>query len=245
MNRYLKIILSIVVLSLVVGYVIFISRKADSLTDELVCKNIKYTITPLGSNRLITSKEIAIVLEKNNLNPIGRGERDISTNNIEKLLRGNEMIKKVEVFKAPDGTVIIEILQRTPLFRVLGKDDFIVDTDKTIMPIPKTHVCYLPLVTGRVDKQQALNEMNDLMVFLSKDKFWKNQIAQVYVQPNGEVELIPRVGSHNILLGRVQGFETKLKKMNIFYNKVLKNVGWGLYSTINLKYKNQVVCTKR
>ena len=30
----------------------------------------------------------------------------------------------------------------------------------------------------------------------------------------------------------------------IFYQNGLNKVGWNIYSTINLEYKNQVVCTK-
>ena len=37
-----------------------------------------------------------------------------------------------------------------------------------------------------------------------------------------------------------------IKKLKTFYTEGLnKTDGWNKYSTINIKYKNQVVCTKK
>ena len=72
-----------------------------------------------------------------------------------------------------------------------------------------------------------------------------NPIVQIYVDEKNNVELIPRVGNHNIILGDASDLENKLEKLMIFYKKGLSKTGWNEYSTINLKYKNQIVCTKR
>ncbi len=36
----------------------------------------------------------------------------------------------------------------------------------------------------------------------------------------------------------------KFRKLKILYNEGLKYEGWNNYEKINLKYKNQVICTK-
>ena len=79
---------------------------------------------------------------------------------------------------------------------------------------------------------------------MEADEFWKAQIIQVKVLENGELELIPRVGNHTILLGTTDELELKFKKLKIFYEKGLSKTGWNEYSQINLKFDNQVVCTK-
>ena len=70
-------------------------------------------------------------------------------------------------------------------------------------------------------------------------------MEQIFVHPDNEVELIPRVGNHRIMLGTFEGFEEKLDKLQLFYEQAIPKVGWEKYSIINLKYKNQIVCTKK
>ena len=53
------------------------------------------------------------------------------------------------------------------------------------------------------------------------------------------------MGSHKIILGSAHDLEKKFEKLKVFYRKGLEKVGWDRYQTINLKFENQVVCTKR
>ena len=62
---------------------------------------------------------------------------------------------------------------------------------------------------------------------------------------NGEFELIPRVGAQVIEFGKAVDMEEKFEKLWILYNEGFHNTGWNQYERINLKYKNQAVCTKR
>ncbi len=40
-------------------------------------------------------------------------------------------------------------------------------------------------------------------------------------------------------------YETKLQNLKLFYDQAIPIVGWEKYSVISLKYKNQIVCTKK
>ena len=81
--------------------------------------------------------------------------------------------------------------------------------------------------------------------FIEQNPFWKAQISQIYIGENGDFELAPRVGGHNIIFGSSAALEEKFEKLMTFYKKGLSRTGWNEYSVINLKFKNQVVCTKR
>ena len=48
-----------------------------------------------------------------------------------------------------------------------------------------------------------------------------------------------------IVIGEVYNLESKFNKLMLFYEEGLSKTGWNEYKTINLKYKDQVVCTKR
>ena len=81
-------------------------------------------------------------------------------------------------------------------------------------------------------------------MFITHDKFLKAQIDQVYVTEGGEFELIPRIGNHVILLGKAVDLDDKFRKLYAFYKLGLNKIGWNKYNIINIKYKNQVVCSK-
>ena len=80
---------------------------------------------------------------------------------------------------------------------------------------------------------------------MQSDDFWNDQIEQIYVNQNNDVELIPRVGEQVIMLGSFENFEEKLANLKLFYDQAVPKVGWDKYSIINLKYKDQIVCTKK
>jgi cell division protein FtsQ len=67
----------------------------------------------------------------------------------------------------------------------------------------------------------------------------------VYVTASNEVELVPRVGNHIVLLGGLDSYEKKMNKLEAMYNKGFDITGWNIYSVINLKFKDQVICKRR
>jgi cell division protein FtsQ len=90
-----------------------------------------------------------------------------------------------------------------------------------------------------------LKELYDLATFLDKNEFWSAQITQIYRKSNGDFVLIPLVGIHDILLGNTQFLNEKFNKLMTFYQKGLSLTGWNEYSRINLKFNNQIICTKK
>ena len=75
-------------------------------------------------------------------------------------------------------------------------------------------------------------------------RFLKAQIEQVYVDKTGEFELFPRVGNHIIVFGNAEDIDKKFERLLIFYRNGLSKTGWNKYNVINIKYENQVVCSK-
>jgi cell division protein FtsQ len=82
--------------------------------------------------------------------------------------------------------------------------------------------------------------------YIRKDSVLNNLVHQIKVLPDKEFELYLAIGNHKILFGEAVDIEAKFKKLKLFYTDGLnKTDGWNKYSIINIKYKNQVVCTKK
>ncbi|MBP3331258.1 MAG: hypothetical protein J6K90_01650 [Tidjanibacter sp.] len=86
---------------------------------------------------------------------------------------------------------------------------------------------------------------------ISNDAFWDSEIVQICVSQssNGpsdepEVELIPRIGDNVIMLGTLDDFKDKMERLHSFYINAQSWEGWQTGGYLNLKYDNQIVCTK-
>jgi len=103
------------------------------------------------------------------------------------------------------------------------------------------------LVLPGVDSMKCvntINKLNTIAKFIYMDKFWKAQIEQVFVDDNMDLELIPKVGRQVILFGDIDRMAEKFKFLKAFYKDKMSQVGWNKYIVINLKFRNQIVCTK-
>ena len=172
--------------------------------------------------------------------------KSINTELIEEELLKNEMISDIQAYKTPSGIIKLEVIQKMPILRILSANgNYYVDNQGTTMPISSRYVAHVPVVSGYVEKSFAVSDLYKFALFLQENEFWNDQIEQIYVHSDREVELVPRVGNHRIMLGTLDGLEEKLEHLKLFYEQAIPKMGWEKYSMINLKYKNQIVCTKK
>jgi cell division protein FtsQ len=222
--------------------VFYLSPKAKT---EAVCSDVTIEVVENQDISYINEKDVLRMLQKTNSNPTGKNLSDIRTGEIEKILENNNLIRKVECYKTVGGSVKIKVYQRTPILRVMASNkNYYIDSEGKIMPVPDNMSINLPIATGVISDEFAQKQLYEFGLFLQKDKFWNAQIEQIYVAPNKDIELTPRVGNHQIVLGKIENYSENLNKLKLFYEKGLNNIGWNKYSKITLKYKNQVVCTR-
>lgn len=239
-------IVSIIVATLLFCYIVFITFFFRQMKRDVVCHDLEVVVKDSLDKHFVNESDLVYILKKAGLNPINKEMDDINTDKIESLLLKNEMIARVEAYKTPSGIVKLEVEQKIPILRVIGgSGNYYVDNRGSTMPISRRYVAHVPIVTGYVEKELAVTDLYKFALFLQENDFWNNQIEQIFIQPDNEVELIPRVGNHRILLGTFSDFEEKLDNLRLFYQKAIPKVGWEKYSVISLKYKDQIVCTKR
>ena len=244
MKPFWKYILISFFTTLVLGYLAFSLWYFSGREKETVCKKLQIELVESDGKLLVTEVEIAQILDKNDLNPVGRTIKHIRTESIEQILLKNPMIKVVECYKTPSGIVNIRIEQRIPKFIVVGRGSYYVDVDRKLMPISSNCAVYVPVVSGRVTVSVVTGKMFDFVSFLEADPFWNAQIEQIYVRDDQKIELVPRVGDAIILLGTLDNYQSKLDKLHKLYVKGFNVIGWNKYKVIDLQYKNQIVCSK-
>jgi cell division protein FtsQ len=207
--------------------------------------------------------------------PEGKPLHAINISLLENIINNNPFVSRAEVFSSIDGKLTVEVVPRNPVVRIMNSsnESFYIDEEGVFMPLSEKYSASVPVVNGFIPDKEALyrirvREAKDegdtsfhprmiekvymLADYIRHHDFWNAQVEQVFVDELGDMELIPRVGNHTIVFGNLAGdhgyekeMDEKFNKLFLFYKEGLSKQGWDKYSTINLKYKDQIVCTKK
>ena len=233
--------------------------------NEQVCTALKISITDSARSRFITVNDIHQMVENKNHKIVGLLFDSIDIRKIEQLLCEQSPIRKAVIYKTIDGTLHINVTQRTPVVRVINRsgESFYLDELGDLLKHSNNYCAHVLVANGYINlrseqknynvltsevapgKRNIMRELYDLANYINADKFWSAQIQQIYVNEDGDFELIPLVGSHRIIFGNFNRPEAKFSKLMSFYKNGLNVKGWNNYDVINLKFEGQIVGTTK
>jgi len=191
------------------------------------------------------------------------GEVDVPA--IEQRLRGIPTVAKAEVYHTMDGVLHVNVKQREPIVRVFNADgrSFYIDKEGWTMPTSANYTARVLVVTGALNEPGATtgvrsvfesdsvehrfrsDDIHQLAMFIRKDPLWNALIDQVVVTADGDFELIPRVGGQRVRIGDGTALEQRFEKLRLFYEEGMPQADWRRYARIDLRFADQIVCTKR
>lgn len=191
------------------------------------------------------------------------GELDLQA--IEERLRNDPSVASAEVYHTMDGVLHVGVEQREPVVRVFNQDgtSFYIDAEGWTMPTNANYTARVLVVTGALNEpgardgvrsvygpdsmQQVLlsDDIHRLALHIRKDPLWNALIDQVVVDPFGDFELVPTVGAQRVMLGDCTELAQRFEKLRLFYLKGIPQADWRRYARIDLRFADQVVCTKR
>lgn len=214
--------------------------------EDKICKDYRIKLD-VDDGSLITQGEIILIMESITDSIVGKPITQLPLYEIESRIEQEKNIKNAEVYVNLDGRLKIEIEQKEPIVRVksMNQKEFYMDEEGALFDLSSNYTKRLLVANGSIKDSVDLSNVNIIATYINSDAFLKSQIIQIYIKENKEIELIPRVGNHNILLGSVNGYEEKFEKLKLFYSKGVKQTGWNSYKEINLKFKDQIVCVKK
>lgn len=224
-----------------------------------LCEEVVINISDESTNGFLTSDEIKRILVDKKLYPKNQPLKFINPRSIEELLKVTPFVNTAQCYKTEGGKVFIEITQRTPIIRIksINGEDYYIDDKGGIMPNSK-YTSDLIIATGYITKPFARTYITLLIDHIMKSDFWRNQIEQINVLQDQSIEIVPRVGDHIVLIGKlpnhrsndrrskeVEEFITrKLERLEKFYKYGLSQVGWNRYKYINIEFDNQIICKR-
>jgi len=195
---------------------------------------------------------------------IGSPRAAVDLDSIHSLVSTHPSIREVQAYITVDGRCVVKAAQRIPIARIINRDgsSFYMDQDGFTMPLSRHATADVPVFTGNLSERMSdlpipvmqkdstwsrrshLDEILIFTRFLENNEFMDAQVEHVVFNERGEMEAVPRVGNHRILIGDATHLEKKYRKLLAFYAHTLHTRDLNQYRRINLKYDNQVVCEK-
>lgn len=246
-----SIINSIALFTLLTAIVLSLGFSVNGLS-KVKCSALRIVINE-DSPRFLDEEEIENIIKQTNKTLFEEKLSTINTNELEKKLEKVASIKKAEVFRKITGTdlafkgqIVAEIEQRRPIARIIpGDQNYYLDSEGIKILPNDNFTVKVVVVNGIVSERFAIDKLLPLVRFIDEDKFWNAMIGQVFVKQNEELVLVTQIGDQLIEFGEPDRIAEKFRNLKALYQQVFAESGWGKYKSINLKYRNQVVCTKK
>jgi cell division protein FtsQ len=183
---------------------------------------------------LIENKEQAQTIRKDKLD----------LNKLENSIDAHNMIEKSQVFVSIDGILKAVVKQKTPVARVFDENgSFYYDYQGSKMPLSDNFTARVPLVSGEINDKNS-KDLNTLFRFIFDDPFLKKNIIGIQILSNGSLKMMNRNFNYEIFFGRTVNVEKKFNNYKAFFQKAVLDSSLYNYKKINLKFTQQVVCTK-
>ena len=212
---------------------------------QLTCGGVNVEFAD-GYN-FVTAEDIAGYLDNEYGAYIGQRLDSVDLAKVERILDGKSAILKTEAYTTADGMLNVKVFQREPVVRFQkGDNGFYADERGFLFPLQSNYTSQVPISSVGTKEEAVvwLKEIIDLVNFMQESKTWAENISQISVRPDGDLVMVPRQGKELFIFGQPDGFEEKFSKMGKYYTTILPQKGEGYYSTVNLKYNDQIICRK-
>ncbi|HIF14940.1 MAG TPA: hypothetical protein EYQ86_06365 [Bacteroidetes bacterium] len=223
---------------------------------DIYCNGNAINIITKNENKFLELDDVKNIISKFDKERFnGKKLKDIDILNLEQMISQLDVVQKVQIYLSNKGMLNIEVETRTPILRVINSNgvSFYIDEKGRKMPFSNKFTSKVIVANGFIDEEEFNGEVSDSSILIDlialvrtikKDRFFKNKVQQIYVNEIGEIELITLLGSHVVVLGTIDRLENKLDGLRSFYLKCTDFVDLEKYKSVDLKYKNQIICKK-
>ena len=167
---------------------------------------------------------------------------------VERFLNKNSWIQNAEAFIDVNNNLQVEVEQKTPFIRVFEQNGASYYLDRTLHPIPLSE-SYTPVLMAVTNVPSAayatkLNTFKSIAFiadYIEADTFWNAQTQMIVVRDTNDFAILTALGKQLIILGDTSNLNNKLSNVFLFYRKLLKKIGWNVYTTIDARFDGQLI----
>lgn len=177
---------------------------------------------------------------------VGSQLNQLNTVEIEQYLSRLNNFERVNCFFSPRGALVVKVLPLVPVMRVFsnGKSYYVNKDGKRIESNAEFY-SDVPVVTGNFSSKFTPRDIMPIVNFVRKDKTMRELTSMIEARNANNILIVPRMQGHVINFGDTTRLQEKMRTLSMFYHQVMPYKGWQQYDTISVKYRGQVVATRR
>jgi len=212
------------------------------------------TISNEFNNYFISEREVIQLLTRNGKQRLeGARPEDLNLKTLETRLRAHSFVKEAQVYRDLSGNLHADVRQSRPIARLTHADtrqDYYLDVDGRQLPlsplftarvVPVARQGGAPLQAGFFQDSTGRRYL-DLLRYIDEHPFWRAQVAEVFISPNGKVALTQQVGDQRVEFGFPENISEKFAKLMVFYRQISPTLGWDTYHRVNVEFQGQIIC---
>lgn len=228
---------------ILLGLVVFLYAFSSARNSDRKIKKVNIEISNL-SQPFITTEAVSKLLIQNNQSVTNVHKDILDLNGLESALNSNPIIKNAQVYLSVNDELTAKVEQKKPIARVLANTSYYIDDEGSYMPLSTSYSARVPLVTGIVDKGD-LTTVFEVAKKVFNDEILKKHVVEIHQKQNKHINLKVRQYDFWVELGSTNQLEKKINNLKAFYKKAQKDKSLSTYAKVNLRFDNQVVCTKK
>lgn len=177
---------------------------------------------------------------------VGAQLHQINTGDVERYLDGLDNFESVNCMLTGRGELVVSVTPLIPVMRVFfGENSYYINKDGKHIESNAEFHSDVPVVTGRFNRSFAPRDILPLADFISRDHFMKELVGMIEAHDPHNLLIVPRIRGHVVNFGDTTRLDEKKRALALFYREVMPYKGWEEYDTISVKFRGQIVATRR
>lgn len=221
--------------------------------DAKPCRAIEIHYKKERQSGFVTRQEILDAINKQvTKEAVGTPLQNFDLSAIEKSIETHPWILDAQLYFDNNQVLHVTLDEPLPVARVIdvrGRH-FYIDADAQEMPVSKLKRVELPVVTGAPVRRDSatgkviMQKVATLSEVMATDDFWLAQAAQIDIQPDGKIEMVPVIGNHIADLGYGDSPQQMLQRLKQFYQAMVATGRLDDYKRISAAYSGQIVAQR-
>lgn len=233
-------------LVLMVAYVVVVGIWAHAEAKKNSCKGIDIQIVEGASTDSVSRKGVMAEINRYPRKIVGEQIPNIDTRHLEKYLKAFPQFEDVVCNFTTAGRLNVKVTPMVPELRVFEDSvSYYINKEGKRMMSKASFFVDVPVVSGRFNDKFKAVDILPVSRFVAADPLLSKLVGMIRAEDSDNIILIPRIHGHVINFGDTNRLAEKKQALMAVYRKVLPYKGWNEYDTISVKFKGQVVATRR
>lgn len=241
-----KTLLKWLLLTFLIAYAAGMTIWAHGEAQRHACKGFTVEIADCATADSVTQSGVEEELAKYPRKIKGVPLSAVNTLDIERYLSRFSNFEDVECNFSTDGVLRVSVVPMVPEIRVFdGGKSYYINKDGKKIQSKANFFVDVPVVQGKFGKTFTPSDVLPVTRFVQNDAVLRDLVGMVEASGPEDIILVPRIHGHVINFGDTSRLGEKRQALLTFYRKVIPYKGWMEYDTISVKFRGQIVATRR